>query len=488
MKEKVFDLVTNYANSNFQEGGLAVQLSNYRGLVKLLGDKKLTIDIDNAFDLYYSNDKLKNMVDALMSSKKTKRVCNNDNVKCLMQINADDLDKEDDEEEKIESEDNLEVQEENRYSPTGYSVGKHAHKGSHDIDLFNLYLSELPPVVLTPEQECELFTRVAKGDEQARQDAAYYNLRLVVSVARKYTGRGLSLEDIVQEGNLGLMKAIEKFDVTKGYKFSTYATSWIRQSITRSIADQSRTIRIPVHLHESMLKIRRANGEWMKNHPYEATPTDLAEMTGLKEEQVRFCLSKMDNIVSLETPINAEEEDSFLGDFIADDKEQFDDYISKDYLNEFMKAVENAPKLTQRELFVIKARMGLWNGREMTLEEVGKEMGVTRERVRQIEAKAIRKLRADKKVRTFNPASHSYDEPRQQYVLNSNGDFVLVKKETPDTKSYFTYPDTFSVNGRKPEVKPVEETPAYPWLKNCDKYNQQLQEYFASQRTLKHNK
>ena len=205
MKEKVFDLVTNYANSNFQEGGLAVQLSNYRGLVKLLGDKKLTIDIDNAFDLYYSNDKLKNMVDALMSSKKTKRVCNNDNVKCLMQINADDLDKEDDEEEKIESEDNLEVQEENRYSPTGYSVGKHAHKGSHDIDLFNLYLSELPPVVLTPEQECELFTRVAKGDEQARQDAAYYNLRLVVSVARKYTGRGLSLEDIVQEGNLGLI-------------------------------------------------------------------------------------------------------------------------------------------------------------------------------------------------------------------------------------------------------------------------------------------
>ena len=226
----------------------------------------------------------------------------------------------------------------------------------------------------------------------------------------------------------------------------------------------------------------------MKNHPYEATPTDLAEMTGLKEEQVRFCLSKMDNIVSLETPINAEEEDSFLGDFIADDKEQFDDYISKDYLNEFMKAVENAPKLTQRELFVIKARMGLWNGREMTLEEVGKEMGVTRERVRQIEAKAIRKLRADKKVRTFSPASHSYDEPRQQYVLNSNGDFVLVKKETPDTKSYFTYPDTFPVNGRKPEVKPVEETPAYPWLKNCDKYNQQLQEYFASQRTLKHNK
>ena len=132
--------------------------------------------------------------------------------------------------------------------------------------------------------------------------------------------------------------------------------------------------------------------------------------------------------------------------------------------------------------------MGLWNGREMTLEEVGKEMGVTRERVRQIEAKAIRKLRVDKKVRTFNPANHSYDEPCQQYVLNSNGDFVLAKKETPDTKSYFAYPDTFPVNGRKPEVKPVEETPAYPWLKNCDKHNQQLQEYFASQRTLKHNK
>ena len=358
-----------------------------------------------------------------------------------------------------------------------------------DKDVLSIYLKQINKIpMISHEEEYELALKAQQGDKKAREKLINSNLRFVVTVAKKYQGQGLPLEDLINEGNIGLLTAIDKFEPDKGYHFISYAVWWIRQSITRSIADQSRTIRIPVHLHENMLKIRRAKGEWMKNHPYEATPTDLAEMTGLKEEQVRFCLSKMDNVVSLETPVNSEEEDSFLGDFIADNKEQFDDYISKDYLNEFMKAVENAPKLTQRELFVIKARMGLWNGREMTLEEVGKEMGVTRERVRQIEAKAIRKLRVDKKVRTFNPANHSYDEPCQQYVLNSNGDFVLVKKETPDTKSYFTYPDTFPVNGRKPEVKPVEETPAYPWLKNCDKHNQQLQEYFASQRTLKHNK
>ncbi len=477
MKENIFDVVSNYVNKNFDDGSLAVQLSNYKGLINLLSEKNLVIDIDSAFDLYYSNDKIKNMVDSLMSSKRTRSLCNNDCVKYLMQINAEDVEKDD--EEKLGTEDDVDSQDENKYSPSRYSVGKHSHKGN-GLDIVGLYIKELPGEVLNAEQERALFTRVANGDEKAREDAIYYNLRLVICIAKKYIGRGLSFEDLVQEGNLGLMKAIEKFDVKKGYKFSTYATSWIRQSITRSIADQSRTIRIPVHLHENMIKIKKAFGEWMISHPYEPTISDLSEVTGLKEDHISFCLSKMDNIISLDSPVNSEEEDSYLGDFIASDSEQYEDFDWKDYVSSFMEAVENSPKINKKELYVLKARCGILTGQPMTLEEVGKELGITRERVRQIESKAFRKARTDKIIRMYNPSRLNDVCTSQQYVLDSNGNFVPIKRKSNDSCDYFRY--------SYPRItKADDEQNQNDEANRFDRRNKQLEEYFAYKKTLKHN-
>ena len=259
-------------------------------------------------------------------------------------------------------------------------------------DPVRMYLKEIGKVaLLDAEQELEIAERMAQGDERAKQMLIEANLRLVVSIAKRYVGKGMFFLDLIQEGNLGLMKAVEKFDYTKGYKFSTYATWWIRQAITRAIADQARTIRIPVHMVETIHKVSRYQRQLLQELGHEATADEVAEKIGMSPEKVREIMKIAQDPVSLETPIG-EEEDSHLGDFIPDDDSPApQDAASYAMLREQIREVLHT--LTPREEQVLKLRYGLEDGRTHTLEEVGKKFNITRERTRQIEAKALRKLR-----------------------------------------------------------------------------------------------
>jgi RNA polymerase primary sigma factor len=254
------------------------------------------------------------------------------------------------------------------------------------------YLKEIgkvPP--LTAEEEIELAKRMEEGDEDAKHRLCESNLRLVVSIAKRYVGRGMLFLDLIQEGNLGLIKAVEKFDYRKGYKFSTYATWWIRQAITRAIADQARTIRIPVHMVETINKLIRVSRQLLQEYGREPLPEEIAAEMGIPEDKVREIIKIAQEPVSLETPIG-EEEDSHLGDFIPDDDAPAPaEAAAFTMLKEQLMSVLST--LTPREEMVLKLRFGLEDGRARTLEEVGKEFKVTRERIRQIEAKALRKLR-----------------------------------------------------------------------------------------------
>ena len=259
-------------------------------------------------------------------------------------------------------------------------------------DPVRMYLKEIGKVsLLSADEEIELAKRMEKGDEAAKKRLAEANLRLVVSIAKRYVGRGMLFLDLIQEGNLGLIKAVEKFDYRKGYKFSTYATWWIRQAITRAIADQARTIRIPVHMVETINKLSRVSRQLLLELGREPTPEEIAEEMDMPVDRVREILKISQEPVSLETPIG-EEEDSHLGDFIQDDNVPVPaDAAAFTLLKEQL--VEVLSTLTDREQKVLRLRFGLDDGRARTLEEVGKEFNVTRERIRQIEAKALRKLR-----------------------------------------------------------------------------------------------
>ncbi len=267
-----------------------------------------------------------------------------------------------------------------------------AQEGLIIDDPVKMYLKEIGKVnLLSTEKELELAERMAKGDEEAKKMLVESNLRLVVSIAKRYVGRGMFFLDLIQEGNLGLMKAVEKFDYTKGYKFSTYATWWIRQAITRAIADQARTIRIPVHMVETINKVLRVSRQLLQELGHEASTEEIAEKMNMSVEKVRDIMKLAQEPVSLETPIG-EEEDSHLGDFIPDDDAPAPaEAASYTLLREQLCEVLHT--LTPREEHVLKLRFGLEDGRTRTLEEVGKVFNITRERIRQIEAKALRKLR-----------------------------------------------------------------------------------------------
>jgi RNA polymerase primary sigma factor len=269
-------------------------------------------------------------------------------------------------------------------------------------DPVKLYLGEIRGALLTSEEEVDLALRIAEGDKNAKEKLLRSNLRLVVSVAKRYTGRGMQFLDLIQEGNLGLMKAVEKFDYTRGFKFSTYATWWIRQAITRAIADQSRTIRVPVHMAETVNKIKRISGLLLHNNGRNPTPKEIARELGLPLDKVREALKASHDPLSLESPVG-EEEDRHLGDMIADDSRYAPvNEATHAILRQELSNVMNT--LTPREEKVLRMRFGMADGRSKTLEEVGKEFNVTRERIRQIEAKALRKLRhpsRSKRLRDF---------------------------------------------------------------------------------------
>ena len=301
------------------------------------------------------------------------------NVDVLRITDGDDVD---DEEIILTEEDDVDVENIDLSVPDGVSIE----------DPVRMYLKEIGKVpLLSAEEEIELAQRMEMGDEEAKKKLAEANLRLVVSIAKRYVGRGMLFLDLIQEGNLGLIKAVEKFDCRKGFKFSTYATWWIRQAITRAIADQARTIRIPVHMVETINKLIRVSRQLLQELGREHTPEEIAEEMDMPVERVREILKISQEPVSLETPIG-EEEDSHLGDFIQDDNVPVPaDAAAFTLLKEQL--VEVLGTLTEREQKVLRLRFGLDDGRARTLEEVGKEFSVTRERIRQIEAKALRKLR-----------------------------------------------------------------------------------------------
>ena len=347
-------------------------------LLELAKKKKNVLEYQEINDFFKDQplevDQMEKVFDFLEASGvDVLRITGNDEEMML----DDDLDMD-----KLDDEEEVELDKIDLSVPEGVSIE----------DPVRMYLKEIGKVsLLTADEEIELAKRMEQGDEAAKKRLAEANLRLVVSIAKRYVGRGMLFLDLIQEGNLGLIKAVEKFDYRKGYKFSTYATWWIRQAITRAIADQARTIRIPVHMVETINKLIRVSRQLLQELGREPTPEEIAEEMHMSVERVREILKISQEPVSLETPIG-EEEDSHLGDFIQDDnvpvpadaaaftmlKEQLEDVLST---------------LTDREQKVLRLRFGLDDGRARTLEEVGKEFNVTRERIRQIEAKALRKLR-----------------------------------------------------------------------------------------------
>lgn len=281
-------------------------------------------------------------------------------------------------------------------------------------DSMKLYLHEIGSIpLLTTEQEVEIAKRIESGDVQARDQLISANLRLVVSIAKRYLGRGLSVEDLIQNGNIGLMKAVEKFDYTKGYKFSTYATWWIRQAITRSVADQGRLVRIPVHMNEKIFKYARAKKDFLQNFGFEPSNRDVADQLGWRVEDVERVSSIVTNPTSLDASIG-EDDDSSLGDFVQDENAADADTIITNYeLTEILRTLMGP--LTEREKGVLVYRFGLDGAAPLTLEEVGEIYGVTRERIRQLEAKAIRKIRYSRKRRLLR----GYVSDEQLFAKNT---------------------------------------------------------------------
>ena len=380
--EQIKDYEVNEEHDSGEEG---VTADKKQELLNLLLEKgrqsKNQLTYSAIADVLDQTDLDKNQVDDIYETLMSK------GIEIVSEAEPDDFDIIMDEAHDVEPDDDLMIDESGEIDleatlPKGIAVD----------DPVRMYLKEIGKVpLLSADEEIELAKRMEEGDESAKKRLCEANLRLVVSIAKRYVGRGMLFLDLIQEGNLGLIKAVDKFDYTKGYKFSTYATWWIRQAITRSIADQARTIRIPVHMVETINKLIRVSRQLLQTYGREPSPEEIAVEMGISVDKVREIQKIAQEPVSLETPIG-EEEDSHLGDFIPDeDVPAPAEAAAFSMLKEQL--VEVLDTLTEREQKVLKLRFGLEDGRARTLEEVGKEFDVTRERIRQIEAKALRKLR-----------------------------------------------------------------------------------------------
>ena len=337
---------------------------------------------------------IENVINGLAKNKKdSKKISTGDILEAIGEIDfdPDELEKLYDSMESmgLEITDNLDDIDDTSLSSPRYSSEDNAITSDDPVKMYLKDIGMIP--LLSADEELELAKRIVDGDNKAKRRLSEANLRLVVSIAKRYLGRGMHFLDLIQEGNLGLMKAVEKFDYTKGFKFSTYATWWIRQAITRAIADQARTIRIPVHMVETMNKVRRVSGQLLHSNGREPTPEEVAEELNLPVEKIREIMRASQDPLSLETPIG-EEDDTHLGDMVPDsDATAPVEEASHVLLREQL--IEVLDTLTPREKRVLEMRFGIDSGKPKTLEEVGKEFDVTRERIRQIEAKALRKLR-----------------------------------------------------------------------------------------------
>ena len=411
-KEEKFKMIQEFADSTFLVGK-SNQLKNCRNLAKFLQTKKISLTIDDTNDLIKDSLSLKEMLDTILDIEGIMDIVGNDTIGAMITSYSMLTGKEIKEKEVVE-----EVEEVKPAGELDLSYDTLAY-----VDNVRMYLRELDMPLLTHEEELEIGKRVAEGDEEAAKILAERNLRLVVSIAKRHVGRGLPMLDLIQEGNIGLMKAVEKFDYTKGYKFSTYSTWWIRQAITRAIADKSRVIRIPVHLHEEVQKVKRVIERYEKEYGTEPTSQDIADVLDMSRERVEEIQKVIaSNPVSLSTPVKgtgSEPEDTELGDMIEDPNTRDQDYSDKLFYEDFKKIVFNGGILTDREALVIALRFGFDDGRVYTLEEIGQQLHVTRERIRQIEAKAIRKLRHNRGVKAFDPKSPE-SGMKLQFVKSKN--------------------------------------------------------------------
>ena len=447
MDDVIIDDIVSYINDSFKEGPTSVQIKNFKGLVRYLRSNNIsTINVLEADIINNRCPMIKEMVKSI-TSVEDKDLLVSPILEAFASVNNSFGTV------KSEEEENENVREDSIYnsSKPKYTTGR-----NQDIDLIRLYLSELDFPVLTTEQEVELAKKIEAGDQKAKNDLIEHNLRLAASIAKSYVGRGLDYGDLIGSASEGLLKAVEKFDYKKGYRFSTYATWWIRQAITRAIADQSRCIRIPVHSHEALNKIKRFVRDYSQiNEGKTPSIEEIMEEVNLKREQVEFLL-KIQDPVSLNEPIKTtEDEDSELGDFVESETDGVEETVERKlFRDSFTEAIYNSC-LSQREMEVIFLRLGVFSildqspflikrrkelpflqdpSGELTLEEVGKIYQVTRERIRQIESKALRKLRKDRNVKKFDPnyVPNSFDklDSKTDSRHRQERDYVFIKPST----------------------------------------------------------